>query len=185
MSLKYVSPEGPLTAKYVFVGEAPGEAEEREGRPFVGRAGKKLRGVIKSLRLKDEDVYLTNVIKVRPDDNRTPTREEVDTWQPILWAELDRLVGPCVIICLGKTAIQAVTSRATWDGIEEARKPVSMLGLDRCAIGTYHPAFVARSKPEINLEFTKDICRAVDLQQDIQDRKEWMDFMAQHDDIFG
>ncbi len=101
----FVPYRGSKDPRFVFVGEAPGKAEDREGRPFVGRAGRLLDEWIDGLGLDEEDYAITNVVKCRPPDNRTPTTSEEETFGPWLEKELDAF-DPEVILPLGTTATE-------------------------------------------------------------------------------
>lgn len=129
--LIYVPHEGnPLHCKFVFVGEAPGATEEQQKRPFVGRSGKLLRNTLKELGVNEDHTYITNAVKVRPTDNRTPTLEELISWVPALRTELTMIcqLNPNVkIITLGKSAERAL----------------NIIGLNFKPI--WHPAYILRS----------------------------------------
>jgi len=99
--------EGNKRAKIVFVGEAPGGDEDRQGRPFVGRAGKVLDDLLEKAGIDRRDVYITNVVKCRPPGNRKPTEEEMEKCMPYLRAELDE-INPGLIVLLGSTATAAL-----------------------------------------------------------------------------
>jgi DNA polymerase len=96
--------DGPAVAEVVFVGEAPGAAEDKAGRPFVGSAGKLLERLLEDAGLRREDVYITNVVKARPPGNRDPRKDEVAHHMPWLVAELDAL-RPRAIVPLGRHAL--------------------------------------------------------------------------------
>lgn len=104
---RFVPGVGPLDAEVVLVGEAPGENEVAEGEPFVGQAGRELDRVLADLGVDRSSVYVTNLVKVRPPENRTPYVAEIDAWRPVLDAELER-ISPAVVVPLGTTAAQAV-----------------------------------------------------------------------------
>ena len=87
----------------MFVGEAPGEEEDRTGRPFVGKAGQLLTKILQSVGLKREEVYITNIIKCRPPGNRTPAQSEMDSCFPYLEAQI-AIINPSIIITLGGTS---------------------------------------------------------------------------------
>ena len=133
--------DGTPEAELVFVGEGPGFDEDRLGRPFVGRAGKLLDKMIQSLRLNREDVYICNVVKCRPPENRTPGADEMDACSPFLFRQIEA-IRPRVICALGLCAAQALLGRAA-----------SLGGLrGRCfmwrgipLICTYHPAYLLRN----------------------------------------
>ena len=134
--------EGKPRASLVFVGEAPGASEDAQGRPFVGRAGQLLTDIIsKGMKLRREDVYICNVLKCRPPDNRTPNPEEVLQCEPYLLRQL-ALIQPKVICALGLVAAQTLLK--TTEPIYKLR------GLWHNYHGiafrvTYHPAYLLRN----------------------------------------
>jgi len=94
--------EGNPNAEIVFVGEAPGEEEDKQGKPFVGRAGKLLTKLIEEiLNLRREDVFITNILKCRPPNNRDPKEEEIKACFPFLAKQLE-IIKPNIIVCLGR-----------------------------------------------------------------------------------
>ncbi len=99
--------DGNPLAEIVFIGEAPGEVEAKTGRPFVGPAGRVLDELLASIDLKREDVYITNVVKDRPPDNRDPRMKEVRLYSPFLWRQLE-IIQPKVIVPLGRHALEFV-----------------------------------------------------------------------------
>jgi len=99
--------DGNPLAEIVFIGEAPGEVEAKTGRPFVGPAGRVLDDLLASIDLKREDVYITNVVKDRPPDNRDPRVKEVRLYSPFLWRQLE-IIRPKVIVPLGRHALEFV-----------------------------------------------------------------------------
>src|ERR1700683_2702177 len=106
---KIVFGTGNPAAKLVFVGEGPGADEDAQGLPFVGRAGKLLNQMIEAMGLKREDVYICNVVKCRPPENRAPEKDEVATCSPYLIRQIDA-IRPQVIVCLGSIAAQTMLS---------------------------------------------------------------------------
>lgn len=94
--------EGNRTADLVFIGEAPGRDEDAQGRPFVGRAGQLLRKIIAAMTFREDEVYITNMVKCRPPDNRVPRREEEEACLPYLVRQIE-LIRPRAIVTLGKT----------------------------------------------------------------------------------
>ena len=98
---------GDPAADLVFVGEAPGQDEDREGEPFVGKSGQLLTRIIEAIGLRREQVYILNVVKCRPPGNRNPTPEEVAACRPILLAQLECL-KPRVICAMGAFAAQSL-----------------------------------------------------------------------------
>jgi uracil-DNA glycosylase len=97
--------EGPPDAKVVIIGEGPGRNEDAQGLPFVGASGKQLDGLLKQAGLRRDDVYITNVVKCRPPENRRPTGAEADACQPFLERQL-RLLRPVVVVLLGDSALK-------------------------------------------------------------------------------
>ncbi len=98
---KAVPGEGASNAKVFFIGEAPGRDEDLQGRPFVGAAGKLLTELIESIGMKREDVYITNVVKWRPPDNRDPLPEEIEECWPFLIDQL-KIIKPLLVVTLGR-----------------------------------------------------------------------------------
>src|SRR6478752_5425884 len=98
---------GTPKARLMFVGEAPGEDEDKKGEPFVGRAGQLLTKIIESIGLTREQVYIANVIKCRPPGNRNPEPDEVTACEPFLFRQID-VIKPKVIVALGKFAAQTL-----------------------------------------------------------------------------
>lgn len=99
--------EGDLQAHMMLIGEAPGAQEAKTGRPFVGRAGKVLDGLLESIGLQREQVYITNVVKDRPPDDRRPTSKEISLYGPFLGRQID-IIQPKVVVTLGRVATQFV-----------------------------------------------------------------------------
>ena len=93
--------DGNPTADVVFIGEAPGKNEDIQGKPFIGAAGKFLNEMLESIGMKREDVYITNIVKYRPPNNRDPLPEEKAAFLPYLQAQLD-IIQPAVVITLGR-----------------------------------------------------------------------------------
>jgi DNA polymerase len=132
---------GNPRAKLMFVGEAPGHDEDVQGIPFVGRAGQLLTKIIEAIDLRRDDVYIANVIKCRPPENRNPEPDEVDTCEPFLFRQIDA-IRPKVIVALGKFAAQALL---------RSKAPISALRgrvyeyRGARLVATFHPAFLLRS----------------------------------------
>jgi DNA polymerase len=93
--------EGSSDAEVLFIGEAPGQNEDREKRPFVGRAGQLLRKNIRDLGWREADVYITNIVKRRPPENRDPTEEEIEKYKPYLATQIE-ILAPRIIVPLGR-----------------------------------------------------------------------------------
>ena len=120
---KPVIGEGSLDASIMFIGEAPGEAEAKSGRPFVGASGRLLDELLRGIGLERSSVYITNVVKDRPPENRDPTREEIDLYAPILLRQID-IIRPKVIVTLGRFAMEFVLDLL---GIQRADAKISKL----------------------------------------------------------
>jgi uracil-DNA glycosylase len=136
--------EGNPTARLMFVGEAPGADEDRQGRPFVGKAGELLTRMIEAMNLRREDVYIANTVKCRPPHNRTPERSEIETCLPFLEHQI-RAVQPEAIVALGK--VPACALLGVNRPISELRGRFHRKG-DVRIMPTYHPSFLLRSEPE-------------------------------------
>jgi len=140
---KMVFGDGNPKADLVFVGEGPGRDEDAQGLPFVGRAGKLLTQMIEAMGLQRKDVYICNVVKCRPPENRQPEEDEVHTCSPFLLRQIDT-IAPKVIVCLGATA--AKTLLQTNRGISQFRGEwLEFRG--RKLLATYHPAYLLRNPP--------------------------------------
>lgn len=133
--------EGNAHARLVFVGEAPGESEDRIGRPFVGRAGQLLTRIIEAMNLRREDVYICNILKCRPPGNRNPRPEEIRVCEPFLIKQL-QAINPMIICAMGTFAAKTLL---------KTEKPISLLrgqfhlyhGIS--LMPTYHPAYLLRN----------------------------------------
>jgi DNA polymerase len=139
---------GNPDADLMFVGEAPGADEDVKGEPFVGRAGQLLTKIIEAIGLKREDVYIANVIKCRPPQNRNPEPDEVDTCEPFLFRQIDA-IKPKVVVALGSFAARALLR--TQDPISRLRGRVYEYRGAKL-IPTFHPAYLLRnpsSKKEV------------------------------------
>jgi len=145
--------EGSPRADLMFVGEAPGEDEDRQGRPFVGRSGQLLTDIIvKGLKMRREDVYIGNIVKCRPPKNRDPLPEEAQTCMPFLHRQI-RAVRPKVICALGKVATHYLLGTA--EPISKLRHRFHDLeGIP--VMPTYHPSFLLR-QPEMKRETWEDV----------------------------
>lgn len=127
---------GNPQSKIVFVGEAPGQKEDEQGIPFVGQAGKLLDELLGTIELKREDVYITNVVKFRPPDNRDPTPEEKEACLPFLKMEI-AIIKPTVIVPLGR---HALTQFFTKMSISDAHGKPHVIGESYTVFPIYHPA---------------------------------------------
>ena len=143
---------GNPSAELMFVGEAPGGDEDIQGIPFVGRAGQLLTKIIEAIELKREDVYIANVIKCRPPENRNPEPDEVERCEPFLFRQIDA-IRPRVIVALGTFA--AKTLLKTQDPISRLRGRIYEFRGAKL-IPTFHPAYLLRS-PERKRDTWEDM----------------------------
>ena len=146
--------EGNEKAVLMFVGEGPGYDEDLQGRPFVGKAGQLLTKIIESIQLERDEVYITNIVKCRPPQNRTPEADEVLACRPFLLKQI-KAVQPKIICCLGAVAAQSL--------LQTAEKITALRGRlfdfeGIRVIPTYHPAFLLRN-PERKREVWEDMKR--------------------------
>lgn len=134
--------EGNWAAELMFIGEAPGRDEDVQGRPFVGRAGQLLRKIISVMKFGEQEVYITNVVKCRPPENRVPHREEIESCWPYLSRQIE-LISPKVIVTLGRTPTEYfVPGRA---GMRELRgKFGNYKGIP--VMPTFHPSYLIRNE---------------------------------------
>lgn len=150
--------QGNARAELVFVGEGPGHDEDMQGLAFVGRAGKLLTQMIEAMGLTRDDVYICNVVKCRPPENRKPEDDEMATCSPFLFRQLD-VIKPKAIVCLGATAAQALLKtkdsisryRGTWFDYRGAK-----------LMATYHPAYLLRN-PNAKPDVWKDLQKVMAL----------------------
>jgi DNA polymerase len=141
---KVVFGDGDLQARVVFVGEAPGADEDQQGLPFVGRAGQLLTKIIEAMGMSRSQVFICNVLKCRPPNNRPPAPGEVVNCRPFLKRQLE-IIKPQVIVALGNHAVKALLQ--TEQGISQLRgKFQEYEGIP--VMCTYHPAYLLRSPGE-------------------------------------
>lgn len=137
---------GSRQARWMFIGEAPGAEEDKQGEPFVGRAGQLLTSMIRALGLRREDVFIANVLKCRPPDNRDPRPSEVASCRGFLERQV-ALVNPTLIIAVGRIAAQNLL--ATETPLAKLRGKVHSFGAQAWpVVVTYHPAYLLRSPGE-------------------------------------
>ncbi len=132
---------GDPHAEIMFIGEAPGENEDLQGLPFVGRAGELLDRILAAIALKRSQVYIANIIKCRPPNNRTPNSEEVESCFPYLFAQIEA-IQPKLIVCLGLVAARNLLHIEYKLG-DFRGKIFQFNGID--VVVTYHPAAILRN----------------------------------------
>jgi DNA polymerase len=178
---RYVPGEGSDKAEVVFVGEAPGREEDRQGRPFVGNAGKLLTEMIeKVLGLSRKDVFIANVLKCRPPNNRDPLPEEIDACSPYLIRQLE-MIQPRIIVCLGRFSANFIFEllNIPFSGISKVRGKVfdaEMNGRKVKVIATYHPAAILY-KPQLREIFEGDFRTIASLLKDRKTNPTLLDFV--------
>ena len=149
---------GSRRARWLFVGEAPGAEEDRQGEPFVGRAGRLLNAMLLAMGLKREDVYIANVLKCRPPNNRDPQAEEVLQCEPYLLRQIE-LIDPGVIVALGRHAAHSLLKTEIALGKLRGQR-LSYHGTPM--VVTYHPAYLLRN-PVDKRKVWEDLCLARDV----------------------
>jgi uracil-DNA glycosylase family 4 len=138
--------EGDLNAHVMFIGEAPGDEEDKSGRPFVGRAGKLLTDMVGAMGLSREQIYIANIVKVRPPNNATPSPEQCAASEPYLIEQM-AIVGPKVIVSLGLPATRTLLKKDATMGAFRGTWATLNLPDGRLieVMPTYHPSYVLRS----------------------------------------
>jgi uracil-DNA glycosylase len=139
--IKFVFGVGNPKAEVVVVGEAPGADEDEQGEPFVGRAGQLLNKILEAIHFKREEIFICNILKCRPPNNRDPQAEEVDCCEPYLWKQLE-IIRPKMILCVGRIAGQSLlkinSSLALMRGKVHDYRGIPLMV-------TYHPAALLRN----------------------------------------
>ena len=144
---KMVFSDGNPNSKIMIIGEGPGANEDKEGLPFVGRAGQLLDRMLKSIDLDRDNVYITNVVNYRPPENRKPTDEEINKYLPFLKRHIN-IIKPKILLLLGSTALNAILGNEVV--ISKARGKWYEKKIDKITISiiaSFHPAFLMR-QPE-------------------------------------
>jgi len=153
---------GDPRAHLMFIGEGPGADEDAQGEPFVGRAGQKLNGMIQSIGLEREKVYIANVVKCRPPDNRDPKPDEIATCSPFLVEQIEA-IRPRVIVTLGSPATKTLLN--TKVGITKLRGTwQSYRGIP--VMPTFHPAYLLRAYTTENRRLVWDDLKAARARMD-------------------
>jgi uracil-DNA glycosylase family 4 len=166
--------EGSADARIVFVGEGPGADEDAQGRPFVGRAGQLLDKIINAMELKRSDVYICNILKCRPPENRDPRPEEVAHCLPYLQEQIE-IIEPEIIVALGAHAARTLLENTKSIGQLRGKFHEYYLRLGKPPIklmATYHPAYLLRSySPENRRRVWEDMKKVLsELSLPIPDR---------------
>ncbi len=138
---KFVFGSGNPNADVMVIGEGPGAEEDKQGLPFVGRAGQLLTDILKAIKFSREEVYIGNIVKCRPPDNRTPLPEEMETCLPYLKKQIE-LIQPKLILCLGLTAAKGLLKKK--DSLTSMRGQVFEYEGIKTMV-TFHPAALLRN----------------------------------------
>lgn len=154
--------QGRLSSKIVFIGEAPGKNEAKTGKPFCGASGKILDELLNHIKLERSDVYVTNIVKDRPQENRDPSPEEIRVYGPLLDTQLE-IIKPKVIATLGRFSMEYILKSF---GLEKDLKVISMMHGKKFTVKTswgsiliiplYHPAVAIYNRkklPELKKDF--------------------------------
>ena len=150
--------DGNINSSLIFIGEAPGRDEDLQGKPFVGRSGKLLNKILEAHGTARENVYITNIVKVRPPNNRRPLPAEMEKSRPLLFSQIG-ILKPKVICTLGSAALEGLLGDAV--KITKTRgTPISWRGL--VIIPAYHPAYILRNPKELPA-LVQDIEKALSL----------------------
>lgn len=133
---RFVPAVGPENADFMLVGEAPGANEVEQGEPFVGRAGEKMNDILQDIDVERSDLYITNLMKIRPPDNRDPKKDEIKAWKPLLGKEVEK-VNPEIIVTLGNFPSRELLD--TSKGISQIHGQIFTRN-GRKIMPVYHPA---------------------------------------------
>jgi DNA polymerase len=151
---------GPRDARIFFVGEAPGKKEDELGKPFVGRSGRFFDSMLINAGVSREEVFITNIVRCRPPNNRKPTKKEMEACLPYLMKEI-KSVGPYVIVTLGSSSLNALTGYiGRLADVVGDEQPVEFCGIRIPVIPCYHPSAAMRNR-ELKMKFAKVISQAV------------------------
>ncbi len=146
--------EGDPDAKIYFLGEGPGFHEDKLGRPFVGMAGKLLDGTLKEIGIERKDVYISNVVRFRPPENRDPLPEEIAAFQPYIDEEI-KIINPEIIVTLGRFSMGKFLPNVKISAVHGKPFFIEFLGKTVLVIPMYHPAAALR-RGEVLKDFKED-----------------------------
>lgn len=156
-AVKPVPGEGNPDAEIMFIGEGPGYWEDQKGRPFVGPAGKLLDSLLQLIKLKRNDVFITNVVKHRPPNNRDPLPEEIESCKEFLDAQIET-IDPKIIVTLGRFSLNKFLPGEYISRVHGQARFVVFAGKKRIIMPLYHPAAALRNKKimeELRNDFQK------------------------------
>jgi DNA polymerase len=151
--------EGPADAQIMFIGEAPGREEDLQGRPFVGRSGKLLTATIERLGLPRKEVYITNIVKTRPPNNRTPSPKEIAVGRTLLSQQIE-IIEPKIICALGASAVAGLDLPTIQQPIRMGQLRGKIFDYHKSRlIVTFHPSYILRNQSAIE-SFISDLLLA-------------------------
>ncbi len=156
---------GNPDAEILFIGEAPGYNEDQQGLPFVGKSGKYLEELLATINLTRDDVFIANVVKCRPPDNRDPSEEEIATCNPYLRAQIE-VLDPLLIVTLGRYSMNMFFPNEKVSQIHGQAK----YGTRRAYYPLYHPAYALRNQA-IKVEMVEDFARIPRLLEEIHEKR--------------
>lgn len=136
--------EGNPDARVYFIGEGPGYYEDQQARPFVGQAGKLLDKLLESISLKREDVYISNIVRFRPPENRDPTDQEIEAFRPYVDEEI-KIISPDIIVSLGRFSMNKFLPGTKISQTHGQSKIVDLNGKKMTVLPMYHPAAALRA----------------------------------------
>jgi len=149
--------EGCPDATIFFIGEAPGVQEDKQGKPFIGKAGKILNKALEHVNLSRENVFISNIVKCRPPGNRKPLLSEIKTCKNLILIQQIHIVNPKIIFVLGATALEGLLEKKIKISLLRG-KSIDFNGI--IIVPTYHPAYIARNPKLFNV-FTEDLKLAI------------------------
>jgi DNA polymerase len=165
--------EGSLTASILFIGEAPGYHESVQRRPFVGVSGKFLRKTIEEVGIKPDSYYISNIVKVRPPENRDPLPEEILAFKPYLDREIE-VINPELIVTLGRFSMAKFLPDVKISQVHGRIHRLKWNGHTQYVLPMFHPAAALRSG-QMRTQFTEDMKKLPKVIEWIQDQKELAD----------
>lgn len=152
---RFVPGVGDQDASVVLIGEAPGENEVEEGEPFVGRAGDRLNDVLNEIGVDRDEIYITNLVKIRPPENRDPKKDEIEAWRPLLLEELED-ISPETVVPMGNFASRELTGESR--GITALHGKTFRFN-DWKVMPAFHPAATLYDRSKMP-EFREDLRKA-------------------------
>ncbi|MBI4029023.1 MAG: uracil-DNA glycosylase [Candidatus Blackburnbacteria bacterium] len=160
--------EGNPDAELYFIGEGPGYNENLQGRPFVGQAGKLLNRTLELIGLKREDVYISNIVRFRPPENRDPLPEEIQAFQPYVDREIE-IINPPVIVTLGRFSMGKFLPGEKISQIHGKPRELKWKGKDVTIVPMYHPAAALRASAVMQ-QFVEDFKKLPQILEKVKEK---------------